>query len=171
MISGRHRPLSPTARTIHKEEADKVRCKVFGGQRRTRNQIRLPAAFLPGTETYAFLQTYTVCADLVGSTHPPASQSYSRTRTQKQTPREGCQRKSWDPGIAHLLLVLDQEQAQIMQVAFGIWASNKHQSHFTDVTTLVVQRRVPTAYGSYWGGEQPESVARGECLHLFPAKV
>lgn len=126
MISGRRRPLSPTARTIHMEEADMVRRKVLWGQRRTRSQIRLPMAFLPGTETHEFLQTYTVCADLVGSTYPPASQGYSRAGTQEQTPREGCQRKSWDPGIAHLLWVLDQEQVQIMQVAFGIWVSNKH---------------------------------------------
>ena len=170
MISGSHWPLYPPARTIHMEEADMVRCKILWGQRWTRSLIRLPASFLSSTETHEFLR-HTECADLVGT-----SQGYSRARTQEQTSREGCQRKSWGLGlaagaIAHLLWVLDQEQAQTMQVAFGIWASSKHQSHFTDATTLRVQRRVPTAYGSYWGGEQPESVARGECLHLFPAKV
>lgn len=149
-----------------------VRCKVLWGQRWTRSQIRLPAAFLPGTETHEFPR-HTECADLVGSTHPPASQGYSRAGTQEQTPREGCQRKSWgfviaSRGHSPSSLGLRSEQAQTMQVAFGIWASSKHQSHFTDATTLRVQRRVPTAYGSYWGGKQPESAARGECLHLFP---
>lgn len=99
MISGRHRPLYPPAMTIHMEEADIIRWKVLWGQRWTRSQIRLPAAFLPGTGTHEFPR-HTECADLVGSTHPPASQGYSRAGTQEQTPREGCQRKSWGFVIA-----------------------------------------------------------------------
>lgn len=123
-----------------------------------------PEAFLPDTATQEFPQTYSMYRSR-GTTHPPASQGYSRTGTQKQTPRGGV--SGGNPGISAELPGPEstssgsqiKNRGQALLVAFG---------HLTNIRSMLqvllgAQRGYPLPMDVKGGWGQAEHVARGEC--------